>query len=478
MIDGRDRATDQLLFAELALRGAALPTEGAASFESYVAGVLNGTRVYGDWAGQFLGNGASPTDVPGSVAGTFGARSYDLRGNLRESLIGVFGAYQDLTRQLSGHELAAGGFTVEPGDSDKHGNVVMSCPADGPACAVTVRADGTVSHDRNGGDPGFVFTLPDAPTVELDGALHVGADVAPTAAQLAAGGTRHGVSVSTGRVQDGVGSEDLLAFLREHVSKTRPGLETFAVRPVVRVAEGTGAEFIGYARRAVQLINAALPYENRILFSSNPAPALSVYQDVPDGQIFVDFTPWEDWNDPDRRRGGIWRTSRRSHRYDDETQQWEVLERRASHIWIDSEDRLSAWVLNADTGRWERTVLESRVDDTDTLVKSSSDDEVVRSVARTLLQGLGLVTAVDATSFPESLLNLTDDRQRTVELSTGRTLPVQRKGPCPRTHPLSARPRGSARGLRPASAGYVAGRSLGGEPWYRGTIPRSTSGGI
>ena len=266
-----------------------------------------------------------------------------------------------------------------------------------------------------------MFTLPDAPVVELDGAVHVGADVAPPAAQLAAGGTRNGVSVSTGRVQDGVGSEDILAYLREHVSKTRPGLETFAVRPVVRVAEGTGAEFVEYTKRAVQLINTALPYEKRILFSRNPAPALSVYQDVPDGQIFVDFTPWEEWNDPARGRGGTRRNSRRTHRYDDEAQQWEVLERRTSHIWIDSEYRRSAWVRNPDTGSWERTVLESRVEDTDTLVKSSSDDAVVRTVARTLLQGLGLVTAVDATTFPESILNLTDVRQRTVELSTGRT---------------------------------------------------------
>ena len=351
--------------------------------------------MYGDWGGQFLGNGASPTDVPGSVSGTFGARSYDSN----HSLVGVFGAYEDLTRLLSGNGVAAGDLTVEPGASEARGNLVMSCPAGGPACTATVRPDGTVFHDRNGGDPGFVFLLPDAPTAELDGVLHVGADVAPAAGRLAAGGTHHGVAVSTGDVQDGVGGDQVVAYLREHVSKSTPGLETFAARPVVRVAEGTSTELIEYTERAVKLINAALPYEKRVLFSRNPAPARTVLEDVPDGEIFVDFTPWDDWNDPQRVSGGIWRTSRRDHRYDDEAQRWEVLERRASHIWIGGETFLTAYVRNPETRRWDRTVLESRVEDTDTLLKSRSDDSLIRTVASTLLQGLGLVSAVDATSF-------------------------------------------------------------------------------
>ena len=364
--DGRDTATQDLLFAGLELQGAAIRTDGAASFKGYVNGVVNGSNAYGQWGGQFLGNGASSADVPGSVAGTFGARSYD--GD--ESLVGIFGAYQDLTRLLSGHGLEPGDVTVEPGGSVERGNVVMSCPAEGPGCTVTARPDGTVFHDRNGGGPEFVFTLPDAPMAELGGVLHVGADVAPSAGQLTAGGTRHGVSVSTGRVQDGVGADQVVTYLREHVSKTRPGLETFAVRPVVRVAEGTSAEFIEYTERAVRLINAALPHEKRILFSRNPAPALSVIQDVPDGEIFVDFTPWEDWNDPDRRSGGTWRRNRSAHRDNDEAQRWEVLEREASHIWIDGEMFLTAYVRNPETGRWDRTVLESRVEDTNTLLKS------------------------------------------------------------------------------------------------------------
>ena len=416
VVDGRDAATDEPLFAGLELGGAAVRTDGNASFEGYVNGVLNGSLASGRWGGQFLGNGASSIDVPESVAGTFGARSY----YGYENLVGIFGAYEDLTRLLSGHGLAAGDVTVAPGESEAHGNLVMSCPADGSACSITVRPDGTAFHDRNGGDPGFVFKLPDAPTVALDGGLHVGADVAP-AGQLAAAGTRHGVSVSTGRVRDGVGARQVVRYLREHVSDNRPGLDAFAVRPVVRVAEGTGDELVEFTERAVQLINAALPYDKRVLFSSEPAPSLTVIQDVPDGEIFVDFTPWSDWN-PDRNVGSSWWQRRSSNRSNDEAQRRETLERRASHIWIDSERMRTAWVRDPVTRRWEEVVLESRVDDTDTLVKWRSDDYIVRIVASMLLRGIGFGGRVDATAFPDTILNFTDVRTRTVELSNGATV--------------------------------------------------------
>ena len=52
------------------------------------------------------------------------------------------------------HGVLAGMFTVAPGGSAEHGNVVVSCPAGGPACMVTVAADGTASYDRTGGVPG------------------------------------------------------------------------------------------------------------------------------------------------------------------------------------------------------------------------------------------------------------------------------------------------------------------------------------
>ena len=57
----------------------------------------------------------------------------------------------------SGHGLGAGVITVAAGASEEHGNVVVTCPAGGSACVVTVAADGTSVYDRTGGTPTFMF---------------------------------------------------------------------------------------------------------------------------------------------------------------------------------------------------------------------------------------------------------------------------------------------------------------------------------
>ena len=53
----------------------------------------------------------------------------------------------------SDHGLSAGEIRVAPGGTVERGNVVVSCPAGGPACVVTVAADGTASYERAGGVP-------------------------------------------------------------------------------------------------------------------------------------------------------------------------------------------------------------------------------------------------------------------------------------------------------------------------------------
>ena len=59
----------------------------------------------------------------------------------------------------SGHGLSAGEIRVAPGGSAERGNVVVSCPAGGSACVVTVAADGTASYDRTGGVPSVMAQL-------------------------------------------------------------------------------------------------------------------------------------------------------------------------------------------------------------------------------------------------------------------------------------------------------------------------------
>ena len=58
-----------------------------------------------------------------------------------------------------GHGLGAGGITVDPGQSMEHGNVVVSCPAGGNACVLSVAADGSASYERTGGMPSIMPAL-------------------------------------------------------------------------------------------------------------------------------------------------------------------------------------------------------------------------------------------------------------------------------------------------------------------------------
>ena len=96
---GIDVATGDSIFDGLALEPARIQTENASSaeiqnyksafFQNQVTGVVNGQYFGGQWGGQFFGNGTSPTDIPDSVAGTFGASARDAHG----ALIGTFGTY-------------------------------------------------------------------------------------------------------------------------------------------------------------------------------------------------------------------------------------------------------------------------------------------------------------------------------------------------------------------------------------------------
>ena len=243
-----------------------------------------------------------------------GSATYDQTGGIPTVMV----AYEpwDLP---SNHGLAAGRLTVPPGASDEHGNVVVSCPAGGNACVVNVAADGSATYDQTGGIPTVMLARPEefpalpaqravdalqAPIVHLGNTLHVGADVAPSAGQLVAVGTHSGITVSYGRIQDGAGADEVITYLNQRTAlgNESPGFSTFSDQPVVRLTEAASDELTDYALRAIQLINAALPHEKRILFSSAPAPPRMPLQipwgDVPRGGIFVDLSSPENPGHP------------------------------------------------------------------------------------------------------------------------------------------------------------------------------------
>ncbi len=137
---------------------------------------------------------------------------------------------------------------------------------------------------------------PQAPIVDFSGTLHVGSGVKPEINQLEKAGVRGEISISSGHVQDGVGLNTLLMFGIEVAIDGGQlwGLPTFPNPPVVRIARGTSDEHISHAVRTVQVINASLPHDRRISFSDNPAPPLVTVDNVPQGEIFIDFAPKRD----------------------------------------------------------------------------------------------------------------------------------------------------------------------------------------
>ena len=150
----------------------AVAADGTASYDQ-TGGVPTVMAAYGPWelpanhglvAGQFTiqpgtsaehGNVMVSCPAGGSACvvavAADGTASYDRTGGV-PSIMAAYGPWE----LPSGHGscgLAAGQFTIQPGSSAEHGNVVVSCPAGGSACIVAVAADGTATYDQTGGVP-------------------------------------------------------------------------------------------------------------------------------------------------------------------------------------------------------------------------------------------------------------------------------------------------------------------------------------
>ena len=148
-----------------------------------------------------------------------------------------------------------------------------------------------------------------APTVVVDGKLHVGADIAAPSGSLPAVTSHGDASVSHGTIRDGVGAAEVIAYLQadavsygatdgtdgSDVQLIPEGLVfRFAeAPPTVRVAERTPAALIDETVRVVQAINAALPREWQLRFSPDPMPSGSLVPE--DGEILVSFAPQANW---------------------------------------------------------------------------------------------------------------------------------------------------------------------------------------
>ena len=234
-------------------------------------------------------------------------------------------------------------FTVQPGATVERGNVDVSCPAGGPACVMTVAADGSVQYERTGGTPSVMtasafLTLPPAHGLS-QGSLTVqpGATVERGNVEIScsAGGPACVMTVAedgtaeyqrTGgmpsvmtvldsgqqpmavRLVYGTSNRDSFVhffaptrqseliptraevdrYLRTFDASGQP--RRFGSPPVVRFATGTALERREAALRGIHALNAYLPYDRHITVGSDMDGSDVLHgEDVPDGVIFVDL---------------------------------------------------------------------------------------------------------------------------------------------------------------------------------------------
>ena len=127
-----------------------------------------------------------------------------------------------------------------------------------------------------------------APVIYRGGSVHIGAGVEPDRNQLGTTGEHGDAAVSSGHVRDGAGRDAMVAFFSQFLGD-RKTLRTFRAQPVVRVAQGTSGANTELVVRAVQILNAYLPRENRMIFSEIPSPYGADLVDVPRGEIHINF---------------------------------------------------------------------------------------------------------------------------------------------------------------------------------------------
>ena len=236
------------------------------------------------------------------------------------------------------------------------------------------------------------FYAAQAPVVDLQGILHVGADVAPSGDELAVTCAHKGTTVSYGRVQDGVDVDVVIAYLNQQVDlmSEHPGFMTFDASPTVRLTEGASAALADYVVRAVRLINAALPRESRLLFSIDSAPPLNDLEAVPDGEILVDFSPW------DTPSGGNSAVT---------YSLWQGARRTKAYIFIDPAKTIDR-IEHA-----ENQIEESGEQTEDPLrdIQAYYEAYTLSTVVHELIHAIGMNGHADPNRFPESVMSYTDD---------------------------------------------------------------------
>ena len=195
-----------------------------------------------------------------------------------------------------------------------------------------------------------------APVIDFDGMLHIGAGVELDISELTPAGAHGDVSISSGHVRDGAGRDATVAFFSQFFGDPK-GLRSFREQPVVRVAQGTSAAHTDMVVRAVQILNAYLPRENRMIFSDIPSPYGADLTDVPTGEIHINFGPFGEQIPENFRTYRGYANTARSIDFNYETG-LESTYARASRIWMNT-NRLHQFTYEANVGTLYHELMHS-----------------------------------------------------------------------------------------------------------------------
>ena len=175
------------------------------------------------------------------------------------------------------------------------------------------------------------------------------------------------------------------------------------------MAWGANEELAAYTETAVRLINSALPRDDRIVFSRDPAPRSTAIENVPEGEVFVNFAGKQDWNLREGQRyEPDWLVALEIdtvQEYNQSARRHENKGMRAAHLWFDS--RIisnAAWVRDPDADAWEYQVLDAPAIESDTVDKVYTGERVVRQIVWGMLKALGFYGFVDGSEFADSIL--------------------------------------------------------------------------
>ena len=158
-----------------------------------------------------------------------------------------------------------------------------------------------------------------------------------------------------------------------------------SVTPTLRMAQETNPEQRALVRHAVSLINNVLPYERHIRIGQD-AGNLTPLNDIPGGQIFVDFAPRQDWiTDYDGDALGLAQSRYWCVNNDCGDEDNEIIGRYSARIWmLDDPDR--EYPVRGNPNAYKNTQL--------------------FTMAHEILHTLALGGHVDHAEYPGSLLGV------------------------------------------------------------------------